>query len=86
MVIQMVFHTVHWIDSTQDVLFLVEESSVVRIHWITHPFVVGQLVSKNFNVVVAKASSQTYTGQQVLNMVVNVPLQDFSRIEMPKHS
>ena len=32
------FHTVHWIDSTQDVLFLVEESSVVRIHWITHPF------------------------------------------------
>jgi len=80
----MVFHTVYWIDAHQDVLFLVEESSVVRIHWITHPFVVGQLVAKNFNVAVAKSNSQTYTGQQVLNMVINVPLQDFSRIEMPK--
>jgi|TARA_R110002110_G_scaffold230297_1_gene445983 hypothetical protein len=83
----MVFHTITWIDSNQDALFLVEEShSLVRIHWITHPFVVGQLVSKNFATPVAKGTNQTYTGQQVLNMIVNVPLQDFSRIEPPKHS
>jgi hypothetical protein len=83
----MVFHTISWIDSNQDALFLVEEShSFVRIHWITHPFVVGQLVSKNFDTPVAKGANQIYTGQQVLNMIVNVPLQDFSRIESPKHS
>ncbi len=80
----MVFHTVFWIDSNSDVLFLVEESAQVKIHWITHPFVVGQLVAKNFATPIARSTTQTYTGQQVLNMVVNVPLQDFSRIESPK--
>jgi len=83
----MVFHTITWIDSTQDALFLVEESNLfIRIHWITHPFVVGQLVSKNFDTVVAKSGTQTYTGKQILNMVVNVPSQDFTRIETAKHS
>ncbi len=80
----MPFHTVFWIDSTSDVLFLVEESSYVKIHWITHPFVVGQLVAKNFNTFVAQSNNQQYTGQQILNMIVNVPLQDYSRIESPK--
>ena len=73
-----------WIDSTSDVLFLVEESSYVKIHWITHPFVVGQLVAKNFNTFVAQSNNQQYTGQQILNMIINVPLQDYSRIEPPK--
>ena len=80
----MTYHTVYWSDSRQDVLFLVEESNMVRIHWVTHPFVVGQLVAKNLGEVVAQSDTQKFTGQQVLNMVMNVPSQDYSRINLPK--
>jgi folate-dependent phosphoribosylglycinamide formyltransferase PurN len=76
----MVFHTIFWSDSPQDVLFLVEENSGVTIHWVTHPFVVGQLVSKNMDTIVAKSNTQTYTGSQVMNMIINVPNQTFTKL------
>ena len=78
----MTFYAIYWNDAPNDILFLVEEGVSFRLHWVSHPFVVGQLISKNLDVVVAHTSPiQKFTGQQILNMVINVKDQTFSQIK-----
>lgn len=75
-------YEIYWVDNEDELIFVVEEHNEGnKIHWVTHPFLVGQLVSKNPDEIVAKASSgKPLTGRQVLNMFINVPHHTFDSI------
>ena len=75
-------HEIFWFGDTQELMFIVEENGQGNIlHWVSHPFLVGQLVAKNPDLVLAQASTgQPFTGRQILNMFINVPRQTFDAV------